>query len=221
MSEHQPEPEKTQSADGERAAISAEQTAAEEQESIPDVSPQIWVGSLSDYNNGILHGDWIDAAQDSDELHAAIQAVLATSEWTKRSGEPAEEWGIFDYEGFGGLRLSEYADLSWVSAVARGIAEHGPAFAAWADVMEDEDALAGFSDAYLGHYDSLEDYATQLVEDLGYADLLDEVIPESIRSYVHFDVAALGRDLALGDDVHALPASDRPGGGVWLFDARQ
>jgi hypothetical protein len=31
-------------------------------------SPRIWVGSWLDYNNGILYGEWTDAARDDDAI---------------------------------------------------------------------------------------------------------------------------------------------------------
>lgn len=184
-----------------------------------DDGPRIWVGSLSDYNNGVLHGDWIDAAREPDEIWADVHRILAESPTTARTGEPAEEWGIFDYDGFGSARVYQHDHLDGVARVARGIAEHGLAFAAWADVMEgDEQALNQFEDAYLGHYDSVEAYAEQLIDDLGYEQLLDEAIPDHLRSYVRIDTDALARDMQLGGDIHAITAED---GGVWLFDARQ
>src|SRR5690242_14815624 len=51
-------------------------------------SPRIWVGSWSDYNNGILHGRWINAAQDVDSLWTDITAMLGQSPTSKRYGEP-------------------------------------------------------------------------------------------------------------------------------------
>lgn len=33
--------------------------------------PQIWIASLADYTNGRLHGPWIDAAQDPEDLEQA------------------------------------------------------------------------------------------------------------------------------------------------------
>lgn len=186
---------------------------------IQDNTPRIWVGSLSDYNAGILHGEWIDAARESEEIWADIHRMLAASPTTARYGEPAEEWGIFDFDGFGLARVYQHDRLEAVARVARGIAEHGLAFAAWADVMEGDDAaLDTFEDAYLGHYDSVEAYAEQLIDDLGYDRLLDEAIPEHLRSYVRIDTDALARDMQMGGDIHAITAED---GGVWLFDARQ
>lgn len=180
--------------------------------------PRIWVGSLSDYNNGILHGEWLDAAREPDEIWADITRMLAASPTAARYGEPAEEWGIFDYDNFGNARVYEHDQIESVARVARGITEHGLAFAAWADVMEgQDDALDHFEDAYLGHYDSVEAYVEQLVDDLGIDAELDRVITGPMRSYVKFDTAALASDMQVGGDIHAVRADDD---GVWIFDGR-
>ncbi|MFL6164303.1 MAG: antirestriction protein ArdA [Jatrophihabitantaceae bacterium] len=180
------------------------------------VPPQIWVASLADYNNGTLHGAWLNAARDEAELQADIAAMLAASPLTVETGEPAEEWAIFDYDGFAPLlRIDEHENLSWVSLVAKGIAQHGPAFAAYADVVEEEELLAGFEEAYLGHYDDLHTYVEQLINDLGYDRILDENLPATVRPYVKIDIAATSADLLR--DLHALPAAD---GGVWIFKMR-
>ena len=86
-------------------------------------TPRIYVACLAAYNNGRLHGRWIDADQSVDEIWSEVQAMLAASP------EPgAEEWAIHDYEGFGALRLSEWESFERVSAIAAGIEQHGPAF---------------------------------------------------------------------------------------------
>jgi antirestriction protein len=176
--------------------------------------PRIWAGSLADYNNGILHGAWIDAAHDPEEIRTDIDAMLAASPWTARTGEPAEEWGVFDTDNFGACRIGQHEDLDWISAVARGIAEHGPAFAAWVDVMEEPDFLSEFETAYLGEYDSLEAYAEELIDELGYDELLDRVVPPSLRPYVQINIAGFAQDMWLNGEVHIY---HRPGGGVWIF----
>src|SRR4051794_6468221 len=78
---------------------------AEQHEAEPAIQPQIWVASLADYNNGTLHGAWLDAAQDEADLQAGVVAMLATSPLTARTGEQAEEWAIHDYQGFGALPI--------------------------------------------------------------------------------------------------------------------
>ncbi|MBB4853376.1 antirestriction protein [Mycobacteroides chelonae] len=181
-------------------------------EGTPALAPKIYVASLADYNNGTLHGRWIDAARDADAVHADITAMLA------QSREPgAEEFAIHDYDDFGTCRIHEFDSIELVSRIARGITEHGAAFAAWAEVHEnDPDRLDDFQDAYLGHHDSVEAFAEQMADDLGYPDELAK-LPETLQPYVHFNSAALARDMELASDIYAAP---NPSGGVWIFDGR-
>jgi len=177
--------------------------------------PQIWVSSWLDYNNGVLYGDWLAADRDVEEIQADIAALLAASPTAALTGEAAEEWGVFDFDGFGGLRIDEQPDLGWVSTVAIGISRHGPALAAWAELVAgDVDRLGEFEDAFLGHYPSAETYAEQLIDDLGYNQQLDEALPDGIRRYVRIDTAGLARDLQMEGAIEVVPADD---GGVWVF----
>jgi antirestriction protein len=192
--------------------------APETGEQSPSERPRIWVGSWLDYNNGVLHGNWIDADREDAEIWADIQTMLARSPTMAETGEAAEEWGIFDHEHFGDLRIDEQETVSWVAKVARGITTHGPAFAAWAGVVEDEALLDGFEHDYLGHYDSVQAYAEQAFGGLGFEQLLERHVPEHLRPYVHLDTEALARDLQFGGRIYVLPADD---GGVWLFDGAQ
>lgn len=181
----------------------------------PD-APRIWVGSLLDYGNGVLYGDWMGAAREPSDIQQNIDALLAASPTAAETGDVAEEWGIFDYDNFGPLRIDEYESIDYVAKVARGITEHGLAFGAYADVMQDEDAFAGFEEDYIGHYSGLEEYAEQMVEELGYEHALDS-LPEGIRPYVRIDTDQLARDMDYSGEVHVLDADD---GGVWIFYAR-
>lgn len=151
-------------------------------------SPRIYVASLADYNAGELLGVWIDANQESEALHAEIEAMLARSD-----EDVAEEWAIHDYEGFGPFQVHEYEPMDVVSAVARGIAEHGTAFAAyvsWAGTGEE--ALRAFDDCYLGSWPNLEVYARELAEDFGWEAKLRE-LPEDMRQYVSIDYDGVAR----------------------------
>src|SRR3546814_11380124 len=83
-------------------------------------NPRIYVACLAAYNNGYLHGSWIDAEQDAWAIYDDVKAMLAASPIAE-----AEEWAIHDYEGFGNVRISEYAGFAYVSELAAFIAEHG------------------------------------------------------------------------------------------------
>jgi antirestriction protein len=175
------------------------------------ITPRIYVASLPDYNAGRLHGAWLDAAQEPEELHDQIAVMLAASH------EPhAEEWAIHDFEGFNGLHLGEWEDLAHVSRVAKGITEHGLAFAHWTTLVATDEDLDQFDDAYLGHWPSLTGYAEDVLDDLGLDDEVDRCVPENLRPYVTIDAEAFGRDLELGGDVTAI----EDGEGVHVFANR-
>jgi antirestriction protein len=173
--------------------------------------PSIYVASLSDYNAGRLHGAWIGADQSAEDLQAAISEMLAASP------EPgAEEWAIHDFEGFGALGLGEYENIERVAALARGITEHGPAFAAFANFvgLDGDELLESFEDSYLGYWESTTAYAEDWLDAVGLDHMLDEAVPSSLRPYVQVDVEALARDMEIEGSVHAEDASE---GGVYLF----
>lgn len=79
---------------------------------------RIYVACLAAYNNGILHGCWIDATQGEDHLWEGIKAMLAVS-----PVPGAEEHAIHDYEGFDGVSLSEYESMQHVAELATFIDE--------------------------------------------------------------------------------------------------
>lgn len=177
-------------------------------------SPRVWVGSLADYNNGHLHGKWIDAAVPDHELAAAVQRMLATSK------EPlAEEHGIFDYDNFGAYRVGEYDDLAHVARVARGISEHGPAFGTWAQLHDGDPAMLDeFEDSFLGEYESTEAWAHDFLDAFGLDQRLAMAdFPETLRGYIQIDYAGWARDAEISGDLHLEPA---PGGGIYVFLAR-
>jgi len=163
------------------------------------------------YNNGELHGDWVDAAVESEELVRSAQEILS------RSPEPdAEEWAIFDFDEFGSYRVEQYDPLEHVARIARGIKEHGHAFAAWAELHDgDEAMLAGFEDAFLGEYESLEAWGREVLDELNLVGFLRMgAIPEAIRPYLHIDYEGWARDAELGGDVYIERV---PGGGIYVF----
>ena len=179
----------------------------------PQVTPNIYVASLSDYNDGRLYGQWMNADQTPEELHEAVKTMLDASPMAY-----AEEWGIFDYEGFGPIRIDEYEDLHTISTLAHGITEHGEAFAHWVDLTgeNDEDVVSKFLESYLGCFESLEAYAESLVEDLGYRDMIQPPLPEFLQPYVSIDIEGLARDLELSGDVMTAEGRD----GTHVFSTR-
>jgi antirestriction protein len=169
-------------------------------------TPRIYVACLAAYNNGRLHGCWIDADQSADDIGDEVRAMLAASP------EPgAEEWAIHDYEGFGDLRLSEWESFERVAAIAAGIAAHGDAFSAWLSCDESRDPgdVRAFEDAYRGEWGSLRDYAEQFADDIG----LHDAAEKAGSPYVRVDISALERDLDI--ELCVLPSDHHT---VYVFD---
>jgi antirestriction protein len=194
-----------------------ERATAEAGETPSGHSPRVWIGSLADYNDGRLCGEWMDATLEPDELHAAVRFMLRNSETPG-----AEEWSIFDHDGFGEYEVSEWSSFMTVSLVAQGIAEHGPVYAAWVNYVGDTsgDLLEPerFRDHYLGEWDSLTDYVEDVLAETEVNDALDnalQMLSEDVRRYVKLDVEGLAEEWEQG-----LYVVERGDGGVWVFDAR-
>jgi len=178
--------------------------------------PEIWVGSLSDYNSGHLHGVWLDATLDADELQAAIQFMLRNS---YVSG--AEEWAIMDHSDFCGAQVDEFTGLETVSRLAKGVAEHGEVFAKWASYLtttDIEEVERTFQEAFQGKYESTEAYIEHILSETGFNEVLEDalqVIPEDLRGYISIDTEQLAHDWEI--ELYIVEAED---GGVLVFDPR-
>ena len=80
---------------------------------IETIRPRIYVACLAAYNNGRLHGAWIDAAQGAWGIWEDVRAMLAASPI-----EGAEEYAIHDHEGFEGIPIAECTGFEEVAALA-------------------------------------------------------------------------------------------------------
>ena len=148
---------------------------------------RIYVACLASYGAGVLHGEWIDASDDPEEMQDAIDAMLSRSrQWD------AEEWAIHDYEA--PFPIGEYSSLDEIAETVAFIEEHDePGIAALelsSNGIEDAKTLM---DGFRGVYDSMRDYAWEYAESrLG--------VPDHIWPY--FDVDKLARDLEIELCVH-------------------
>ena len=152
-------------------------------------TPSIYVACLAAYNNGKLHGVWIDALNnDPDEIMAEIQAML------KASPEPdSEEWAIHDYEGFEGVSLSEWEGLEQVHMLAQFVDGYGclgvEVYKYYGDLQEARNVL---SEQYCGVYRSLADFAQELTEET-------TRIPENLSYYIDYE--RMARDMEMSGDI--------------------
>lgn len=172
---------------------------------VSDSTPRIYVACLAAYNNGYLHGAWIDADQDADQIRDEIAAMLARSPI-----EHAGEYAIHDYEGFERLSINEYAGIDTVARMAAFIAEHG---ALGAGLLEQfsgdmDQAESTLEDCYHGQFASLADYMEELTTE-------SVTIPEALRYYVDWE--GMARDAETGGDLFTIETAH---GEVHVFSSR-
>jgi antirestriction protein len=147
---------------------------------------RIYVACLAAYNNGILHGCWINADQNTDGIWSGINAMLRASPIAG-----AEEYAIHDYEGFEGACLSEYQGIDSVAELAAFISEHGTLGGKLVEYFGDlDEARSAIEDRYAGEYQSVAEFAQELTEE-------STQIPESLQYYIDWE--HMGRDLEIND----------------------
>jgi antirestriction protein len=153
---------------------------------------KIYVADLAAYNNGKLHGVWIDATQELDDIQDQINEMLAES-----PEELAEDWAIHDYEGFGNYSVSEYEGIQSLHEIACFIEEHGEIGSELLGHFGDDldDAKKAIEENYSGCYASLADYAQELTESTG-------DIPKHLEFYIDYE--RMGRDMELSGDIFTI-----------------
>ena len=154
---------------------------------------RIYVACLAAYNNGILHGKWIDANQEIDEIWNNIRDVLAASPVPE-----AEEWAIHDFEGFAGVRLHEYESIEHVHDLVCFLEDHDEAGALVLDYHDgDIEAAKQTLENHMGCFRSLAEYAQSVVEDT-------TEVPSHLERYIDYE--QIGKDMELGGELFTIEA---------------
>lgn len=156
-------------------------------------TPRVFVTCLAAYNNGTLHGEWVDAT-DEDDLTESVERILASSPIAD-----AEEFFWSDTEGFGNL-VSEYTSIKTTAAVGALVEKHGLSMvefvADYAGSVEDTDELERLIDEVIA-YSIAEEWPTerQLIE--SWAEERASDMGCDIPNWLQVDWEATGRDLLM------------------------
>ncbi|WP_280442600.1 antirestriction protein ArdA [Nocardia brasiliensis] len=183
----------------------------------PSLNPRLYITRGLPLRAELTDGTWVDMAREPRDIYAEMYAVLAADEATESI--PLYIW---DYDGFGAFEVTTGAvDLEGVDSiellaqVARGITQHGPAFAAYASAFDaDPELLNLFAASYKGQHESMAAYVRQLFEPLRIEDRLQQAVPATLEEFVSVDYAAIGEEMLRQGDVVAIPAE---GDAVWVF----
>jgi antirestriction protein len=129
---------------------------------IEDNAPSVYIADLEAYNNGRLVGKWFNLLDysDADEFNEAVADFL------KETG--AEEYAVHDFENIPRSMQSEYLGVKDFEEIYEMIdlaRDKDLPLEVVMEVVSQYDASA--VDNFYGVYDSEEDFAQQLVDDLG------------------------------------------------------
>ena len=193
-----------------------------------NTAPRFYAACLASYNNGVLHGAWIDASADVDEMREEIAAMLRASKFPNvtvecpdcdgRGRNPdnpcatcndthqvssAEEHAIHDHEGLG--QLGEYDSLETIAAFVEVLEEFdhmdsGDLAAILGDYSDPSEAAEALRDNFAGIYDTFKDYSDEAAEEMIACHSADGKTPQALINY--FDYDAWSRDLAI--EMHTI-----------------
>lgn len=156
--------------------------------------PRTYIACIASYNEGILHGDWIDLDGTCD-IEEEITRILKSSPIAE-----AEEWAVHDHEECG--HLSEYPGLDGLLSIESAYEETQLHDIDWEIYCEycshlgndpSADHIDSFQNQYAGQADSLIDWCRDFLEGTG--DLLK--LPDNLQYY--FDFSAFARDMEIND----------------------
>lgn len=160
---------------GELSRLSSPAKESQKPPAIVRYLPELgfYCACLAAYNNGLLHGSWIDLelCQDLEDIQAAIDFVLKSS---PEAG--AEEYAVHDYSGLPDyLTHSEWPNFSALLEYKEAISEfEGSGELARAEafqlICEDRRATLtseDFNENYCGFYSDGAEYAQDLACDTG------------------------------------------------------
>jgi len=154
---------------------------------------RIYVADLAAYNNGYLHGVWIDVTQELDDIWEQINKMLKASP----IDEVAEEVAIHDYEGFNGYSLGEYEGIEKAHEIACFINEHSEFGGEILDHFNGdiEDARKAIEDNYCGCHKSVADYAQELTEETS-------EIPKHLEFYIDYE--KMGNVMEMNGEIYTI-----------------
>jgi antirestriction protein len=173
---------------------------------------ELYIQCLRAYNQGIIHGDWIDLheCEDLEHLYKKCQEIIFSS-----PAQGAEEYAIFDDQGFYRLLHYPYPDIAiawcihehFLDAEKENIDLH--LFAKWLEIEKNgyycEDFhVSDFQASYRGEYHSIEDYAEEC-SDLG---------KEKSMILEYFDYKRYGHDMELEGSIWTIDHNCK----VHIFD---
>ena len=147
--------------------------------------PRVYVACLAAYNNGILHGAWIDCDRSEYEIFSDIEEIINSS-----PVEGAEEWAIHAFDNWKGLRIKENEDIEELTNLAQLVIKYGAAYSIYCNHCGERIDVNQFIERYQGEFDSEIKFLEDKWEETG---ILDQLTGIGFQ-YNYIDWEAIARD---------------------------
>jgi len=170
-----------------------------------DLTPRVYVGTYHKYASGSIEGAWLDLTDYSDweEFHDACLAL--------HRDETDPELMFQDFEGFPERFYSESGIASELWEYLDLDDDDRELLAVYWDNIDDKADFDTAREAFLGKYQSAEDWAASYLEDTGFFAEIPQGIRDTVEMY--FDFAAYARDAGF-NGMHFI---ERGYHDVWVF----
>lgn len=145
--------------------------------------PSVYVGTYAKYNNGSISGEWVDLTRftNADDFYDYCREL--------HSDESDPEFMFQDYEHFPYGYITEcYLNPAIFDILNELTPDEYADFCKYVSYFGKDVTVESFRDAYIGHYDSKEDFAHEIVEQA-----ITKGLPDFFVQY--FDYESLARDL--------------------------
>jgi len=155
------------------------------------ITPKVYVACLGCYNEGRLHGKWMDTDELEEEwaILGDIKRCFTSGFYPLTSCKKPhhDEWAIHDFDGV--PNLGEHPDIPYLIKVMQAVEEHGEPFLEWFNLdphnkSHHDDLGEAFQDAYAGEWDSKEEFAEEFAESCGY---IDSASTNPLWRYIDFE----------------------------------
>ena len=154
--------------------------------------PMAMIVCLASYNEGKIHGKWVDMTQDINEIWDQINNIIKTA-----PNPRSEEWEILDYDSFYvSNKILRSKSIEELQEIAQIIIDNGIVGSLLLDEQGGEiTTTKRMLENYIGCYESWEDYAWEYVNN--YLD-----IPKEPEYYINYE--KWGRDLELSGEIYCI-----------------
>jgi len=185
------------------------------------VSPRVYVGTYAKYNNGSIEGEWLDLddyydSEDFLEAARALHSDEADPELMFQDSEGVPDWACHESQIEPKFWELMDATKEWDDSTQEAFQIFIDYY--YGDSIDNTDmteAVDAFEERYRGQYESVKDYAYEVIDDIGFEGLGDTAANYFDREKFAKDLGFEGWHYADEQDAEESPEDYPDGPGTY------